>query len=95
MQNVKKRKICRYAFMETVLPIMMVLMLNPDKASNPWSHFHLLPYILHITSLLWNAMGNPSGKCPSNINNQVNQCGFSYRFSPLVFMVTAALRDLP
>lgn len=77
MQNVKKCKISRYTFVEVDSPIMMVLMLTRSRDSNPWSHFHLLPYILHITSLEWNAMGNPSGNCPLNIKDQVNQCGVS------------------
>lgn len=40
-------------------------------------------------------MGNSWGNCPSNIKHQVKQCGVSYCFSPLVSMVTAALRDFP
>lgn len=38
-------------------------------------------------------MGNSWGNCPSNINDQVERCGFF--FSPPVSMVTAALRDFP
>lgn len=56
--------------------------------------------LLHITSPLWNAMGNSWGNCPSNINHQVEQSVFlspfflSTGFFPLlVSMVTATLKD--
>lgn len=92
MQNVKKYKIFCDSFVEAVSPVPM---LTWSRTSNPRSHFHLLPYIPHITSLLWNAMGNSWVSCPSNIKDQLNQCGVSYPFSPLVSTVTAALRAIP
>lgn len=51
LTNAECKKNTRFA-VEVVSPIMMVLMLTRSRASDPWSHFHLLPYILHITSLL-------------------------------------------
>lgn len=40
-------------------------------------------------------MGNSWRNCPSNINDLVERSGFSHCFSPLVPLVTAALRDFP
>lgn len=61
--------------------------------SSPSNHLH--PSVLHITSPLWNAMGNSWGNCPLKINDQVERSGFSYCFFFPVSMVTAALRDFP
>lgn len=68
---------------------------DPELCIKSLKHLHPWPYVLHITSPLWNAMGNSWGNSPLNINDRVERSGFSYCFFPLVSMVTAALRDFP